>query len=71
MAGERHIEIFRYLPDGTNVPKADSSNDSDSQHTRTIGPRGRFRKTCGVPLSAKGGVNLKQESPGRDQFYET
>jgi hypothetical protein len=60
MTGEYHTEIFRYLPDGTNVPKADSSNDFDSHHTRTIGPRGRFRKTCGVSLSADGGVKLKQ-----------
>jgi hypothetical protein len=69
--GSRHIEILGYLPNGTRVPKAISSVDCDSHHTRTIGLRGRFRKTCGVSLSANGGVNLKQEFPGRDLFYET
>jgi hypothetical protein len=71
VTGSRHIEIFRYLPDGTSVPKADSSDGYNTHHTRTIGPRGEFRKTCGVSLSADGGVNLKQESPGRDLLYET
>ncbi len=71
MTGERHIEIFGYLPDGTKVPKADSSDDCDSYHTRTIGPRGGIRKTLRVSLSADGGVNLKQVSPERDLFYET
>ena len=72
MTGERHIDIFRYSPDGTSVPNGDSSNDCDRYHTRTIGPRGRFRETCGVSLCAEGAVkNLKQESPGRDLYYET
>jgi len=67
----RHIEIPGFLPDGTTVPKAISSKACDKLHTRTIGPRGRFRETCGVSLSAEGGVNLKQESPGRDLYHET
>jgi hypothetical protein len=67
----RHIEILEQLPDGTRVPAAISSEDCDRHHTRTIGPGGRFRKTCGVSLSADGRVNLKQESPERDLFYET
>jgi len=71
MTGARHIEIFGYLPDGTRVPKADSSNDCDSHHSRTIGPKGSIRDTLRVSLSADGGVNLKQESPERDLFYET
>ena len=71
MTGSRHIEILGYLPDGTRVPKAISSNDCDSHHARTIGPKGRVRKTRRVSLCAKGGVKLKQESPGRDPFYET
>ena len=71
MTGSRDIEILGYLPDGTRVPEAISSKDCDRHHTRTIGTRGGFRETCGVSLSADGGVNLKQESPGRDLFYET
>jgi hypothetical protein len=71
VTGVRHIEIFGYLPDGTKVPTADSSNDYDHHHTRTIGPKGRIRDTLRVSLSAHGRVNLKQESPGRDLFYET
>ena len=71
MKGLRHIEIFKYLPDGTSVPKVDSSNDCDRQHTRTIGPKGRIRKTWRVSLCADGRVNLNQESPERDLYYET
>ncbi len=71
MTGARHIEIFRYLPDGTRVPKADSSNDCDSRHSRTIGPKGSIRDTLRVSLSADSGVNFNQESPERDLFYET
>ncbi len=71
MTGARHIEIFRYLPDGTSVPKADSPDGYDGHHIRTIGPKGKIRKTWRVSLCAEGGVNLKQESPGRDVFYET
>ena len=71
MKGSRHIEILTYLPDGTRVPKADSSEECDSHHTRTIGQGGGIRETQRVSLSADGGVNLKQESPGRDLFYET
>jgi len=67
----RHIEILGYLPNGTTVPKANSSNDCDGYHTRTIGPSGGIRKTWRVSLCADGGVKLKQESPGRDRFYET
>jgi hypothetical protein len=69
--GSRHIEILAYLPDGTRVPKADSPEECDSHHTRTIGPKGPIRETQRVPLCADGGVNLKQESPGRDLYYET
>ena len=71
MNGSRHIEILANLPNGTRVPKADSSEECDSHHTRTIGPKGPIRETQWVSLSADGGVNLKQESPGRDLFYET
>jgi hypothetical protein len=69
--GSRDIEILRYLPDGTEVPKADSSEECDSHHTRTIGSKGLVRETQRASLSADGGVNLKQESPGRDLYYET
>jgi hypothetical protein len=69
--GSRHIEILGDLPDGTEVPKANSPDVYDSYHTRTIGPEGGFRETCEVSLSADGGVNLKQKSPGRDLFHET
>jgi hypothetical protein len=69
--GLRHIEILTHLPDGTRVPKADSSEECDSHHTRTIGSKGPIRETRRVSLSADGGVNLKQECPGRDLFYET
>jgi hypothetical protein len=71
VTGACHIESFRYLPDGTNVPKMDSSNGCESNHTRTIGTNGTLRETWRVSLCAEGGVNLKQESPGRDVFYET
>ncbi len=71
MTGSRHIEFLGYLPDGTKVPKANSSSDCDGCHTRTIGPKGRIRNTLRVSLCAEGGENLKQESPGRDVFYET
>jgi hypothetical protein len=71
VTGARQIEIFGYLPDGTKVPTADSSDDYDRHHTRTIGPKGRIRETLRVGLSADGRVNLKQESPGRDLFNET
>ena len=71
MTGARHIEIFGYLPGGTKVPKADSSNDCDIHHTRTIGPYGGVRDTLRASLSADGGVNSNQESPERDLFYET
>lgn len=71
MKGSRHLEIFGYLPDGTKVPMANSSEECDSHHTRTIGSKGPIRETQRVSLSADGGVNLKQESPGRDLHYET
>ncbi len=71
MTGSCHLEIPRYLPDGTKVPKADSSDGYDRNHTRTIGPKGKIRKTWRVSHCAEGGVNLKQESPERDIFYET
>ena len=71
MRSSRHIEILGYLLDGTMVPRADSSEECDSHHTRTIGLKGRIRETRRVSLSADGGVNLKQESPGRDLYYET
>ena len=71
MTGARHIEIFGYLPGGTKVPKADSSNDCDIHHTRTIGPKGSIRDTLRVSLCADSGVNFNQESPERDLFYET
>jgi len=70
VTGERHIEFFRYLPDGTSVPKADSSDSCNRHDTRTIGPGGGIRETQRVPLCADGEVNLKQESPGRDLYYE-
>jgi hypothetical protein len=69
--GSRHIEILGYLLDGTRVPEADSPEECDSNHTRTIGPKGRIPETRWVSLCAAGGVNLKQESPGRDLYYET
>jgi hypothetical protein len=71
MKGARHIEILGYLPDGTKVPKADSSDDCAGYHTRTIGPNGGLRNTLRVPSYADGGVNLNQESPERDPFHET
>ncbi len=71
MKGARHIEILGDLSDGTEVPKANSSDDCADHHTRTIGPKSAIRDTLRVPFSADGGVNLKQESPGRDLFYET
>ena len=71
MTGSRHIEIFRYLPNGTKVPKVDSSDDPTSRHTRTIGANGGTRHTRRVSVSAEGGVTLNQESPGRDVTYET
>jgi hypothetical protein len=63
--GKRHIEIFGYLPDGTKVPKVDSSDDHTSRHTRTIGSKSGVRENLRVPFSAAGGVNMKQESPGK------
>ncbi len=45
MTSSRHIEFLGYLPDGTRVPNANSSSDCDGYHTRTIGPKGRIRKT--------------------------
>jgi hypothetical protein len=71
VTGLRHIEILGYLPDGTRVPEGDSSTVCDHHHTRTIGPKGRIRKTQRVSLCGQAGVNLKQESPERDLFYET
>ena len=71
MSESRHNEILGFLSDGTRVPAAISSEDCDKQHTRTIGPRERFRETCGVSSSGNGAVNLKRESPGRDLNYET
>jgi hypothetical protein len=71
MKGARHIEILGNLADGTRVPKANSSDDCADYHTRTIGPKGGIRDTLRVPLTADGGVNLNQESPERDLFYET
>jgi hypothetical protein len=69
--GERHIEILGNLADGTRVPKANSSDDCANHHTRTIGRNGAIRDTLRVPVSADSRVNLKQESPRRDLFYET
>jgi len=69
--GARHIEILGDWPGGTTVPKANSSHDCDDHHTRTIGPKGEIRNTLRVPFSADSGVNLQQETPGRDLFYET
>lgn len=71
MTGSRHIEILGYLPDGTKVPKANSSSECDGYHTRTMGSNGGCRDTNGVSLCAEVGVNLNQESPRRDLFYET
>ena len=71
MKGVRHIEILGNLPDGTTVPKANSSDDCANHHTRTIGSKGAIRDTPRVSFSADGGVNLNQESPERDLFYET
>ncbi len=71
MKGARHIEILGHLSGGTMVPKANSSDDCANRHTRTIGPKGGIRNTKRVRLYADGGVNLKEESPGRDIFYET
>src|SRR5260370_37089789 len=51
--GRRYIEIFRYSPDGTSVPKADSPDGYDGHHTRTIGPKGKTRKTWRYPLEPK------------------
>ncbi len=45
MTASRHIEILGYLPVGTRVPNANSPSDYDGYHTRTIGPKGRIRKT--------------------------
>jgi len=70
MTSSRHIEFLGYLPDGTRVPNANSSSDCDGYHTRTIGPKGRFRKLCGpsfVPWTRQ----LKAGVPGRDVLYET
>jgi hypothetical protein len=69
--GSRHIEFCRYLPDGTSVPKADSSDSRNRHDTRTIGPESGIRETQRVSLCADDEVNLKQESPGRDLHYET
>jgi hypothetical protein len=69
--GARHIEFLGDLPGGTMVPKANSSDDCDDHHTCTIGSKGGIRDTLRVPLTANGGVNLKQESPERDLYYET
>ena len=48
---------FRYLPDGTKVPKVNSFDDCDKYYTRTIGPKGGIRKTWRVTLYADGRVN--------------
>jgi len=64
MTSSRHIEFLGYLPDGTRVPNANSSSDCDGYHTRTIGPKGRFRKNFVDLLLCPGRDNLKQESPG-------
>ncbi len=71
MTGLRHIEFLGSFADGTEVPKANGSSDCDAYHSRTIGPKGRIRKTLRVTVCAEGGENLKQMSPGRDVFHET
>ncbi len=71
MTGSRHIEILGSLLDGTKVPKANSSSECDGYHARTMGSNGGCHDTGGVSLCAEGGVNLNQESPRRDLFYET
>jgi hypothetical protein len=71
VTGLRHIEILEYLPDSTRVPGADSSSVCGAYRTRTIGLKGRIRNTERVSLYAEARMNLKQESPERDLFYET
>jgi hypothetical protein len=61
--GSRHIEIFECLPDGTRVPEANSSNDCDRHHTRTIGSKGRIRKNWRVSLCATGQSEPKAGVP--------
>jgi len=58
VTGSRHIEILGYLPDGTKVPKANSSSECDGYHTRTMGSNGGYRDTSAVSLYAEGGINL-------------
>jgi len=58
VTGSRHIEFLGYFADGTKVPNANSSSACDGYHPRTIGPKGRTRKTWRVSLRAEGWDNL-------------
>lgn len=68
MKALRQTEILGYLPTGTRVPAADSPSVCDGYHPRTIGPKYGIRETSQVSLWAEAGVNVKQESPERDQY---
>lgn len=70
MTGGRDIEIFRYLPDGTTVPKGVAKVIVTNITLVPLAQKAESARLGGYPNCAEGRVNLKQESPGKGSNHE-